>query len=247
MKGYTEAMRALAYWTSALLDLARLHPDEAVRKHNQALVDLMIPVVKGWSTETGIECASLGVQVHGGMGFIEETGAAQHLRDARITTIYEGTTGIQANDLVGRKVGREGGATVRALMAEMGKVPVSLAGSSDVNLREIGAALARALANLREATDWIVTVFPAQPAAVAAGSVYYLKLMGVTCGMWMMARSAEIATRQLAAGEGDPAYLRAKLQTARFFGEHIAAQSTSLANTVVHGADSVLSADEALL
>jgi alkylation response protein AidB-like acyl-CoA dehydrogenase len=247
MKGYTEAMRALAYWTSSLLDVAKLHPDEAVRRHNQALVDLMIPVVKGWSTETGIESASLGVQVHGGMGFIEETGAAQHLRDARITTIYEGTTGIQANDLVGRKVGREGGATVRALMAEMGKVPAALEGSGDAVLREIGAALARALANLKDATDWIVTVFPAEPAAVAAGSVYYLKLMGVTCGMWMMARSADIATAHLAAGSGDPAFLRAKVQTARFFGEHIAAQSASLANTVIHGAASILTADESLL
>jgi alkylation response protein AidB-like acyl-CoA dehydrogenase len=247
MKGYTEAARALIYWTSALLDIARLHPDESVRKHNQALVDLMIPVVKGWSTEVGIDSASLGVQVHGGMGFIEETGAAQHLRDARITTIYEGTTGIQANDLVGRKVGREGGVTVRALMVEMGKVPAALAASSDVNLRQIGEALARSLVHLRDATDWIVTVFPARPAAVAAGSVYYLKLMGVTCGMWMMARSAEIATAQLAAGEGDPGFLRAKIQTARFFGDHIAAQSASLAATVLHGADSVLAVDEALL
>jgi hypothetical protein len=218
-----------------------------VRRHNQALVDLMIPVVKGWSTEIGIESASLGVQVHGGMGFIEETGAAQHLRDARIATIYEGTTGIQANDLVGRKVGREGGATVRALMAEMGKVPASLEGSGDVNLREIGKALARALADLKDATDWIVTVFPARPAAVAAGAVYYLKLMGVTCGMWMMARSAQVASAQLAAGAGDPGFLRAKLQTARFFGEHIAAQSASFANAIVHGADSVLAAEEALL
>jgi alkylation response protein AidB-like acyl-CoA dehydrogenase len=247
MKGYTEAARALIYWTSALLDIAKLHPDEAVRKHNQALVDLMIPVVKGWSTEVGIESASLGLQVHGGMGFIEETGAAQHLRDARITTIYEGTTGIQANDLVGRKVGREGGVTVRALMQEMGKVPPALAAGSDVNLRAIGEALDRSLVHLRDATDWIVTVFPARPAAVAAGSVYYLKLMGVTCGMWMMARSAEIATAQLAAGEGDPGFLRAKIQTARFFGDHIAAQSASLSGTVIHGADSVLAVDEALL
>ena len=102
MKSTTEAMRALAYWTSALLDISRNHPDEGERRKAQALVDLLIPVVKGWSTEMGIEVATLGIQVHGGMGFIEETGAAQHLRDARITTIYEGTTGIQANDLVGR-------------------------------------------------------------------------------------------------------------------------------------------------
>src|SRR5689334_18241639 len=119
MKSITEAMRALAYWTSAILDRARDHPDDAERKRCQAMVDLLIPVVKGWSTENGVDVASLGIQVHGGMGFIEETGAAQHLRDARITTIYEGTTGIQANDLVGRKVGREQGKTVMALIEQM--------------------------------------------------------------------------------------------------------------------------------
>src|SRR5262244_2691540 len=118
MKSLAEAMRALAYQTSALLDRARKHPDDAERKRCQALVDLLVPVVKGWSTENGIDVASLGIQVHGGMGFIEETGAAQHLRDARITTIYEGTTGIQANDLIGRKTARDAGAVARTVMNE---------------------------------------------------------------------------------------------------------------------------------
>src|SRR5258708_15129738 len=122
MKATTEAMRALAYWASAMLDRARHHPDASERQRCQSLVDLLIPVVKGWSTEMGIEVASLGIQVHGGMGFIEETGAAQHLRDARITTIYEGTTGIQANDLVGRKMGREGGRTALSLLAEIARL-----------------------------------------------------------------------------------------------------------------------------
>src|SRR5690349_5818884 len=145
MKSTTEAMRALAYWTSALLDRAKKHPDENERKRCQGLVDLLIPVVKGWSTENGIDVASLGVQVHGGMGFIEETGAAQHLRDARITTIYEGTTGIQANDLVGRKVGREAGRTALGLIAEMDKLVPQLAASSDAALRAIGESLRVAL------------------------------------------------------------------------------------------------------
>jgi alkylation response protein AidB-like acyl-CoA dehydrogenase len=145
MKSMTEAMRALAYWTSAVLDRARKHPDEAERRRCQAQVDLLIPVVKGWSTETGIEIASLGIQVHGGMGFIEETGAAQHLRDARITTIYEGTTGIQANDLVGRKVGREAGRTALALIDEMEKVAASSSGAGDAALKAIGARLAAAV------------------------------------------------------------------------------------------------------
>jgi hypothetical protein len=184
-------------------------------------------VVKGWSTENGIDIASLGIQVHGGMGFIEETGAAQHLRDARITTIYEGTTGIQANDLVGRKVGREEGRTALALIKEM-------EGLVDV-------------APLREATAWIVKTFGTSPAAVAAGSVYYLKLMGITCGGWLMARSAKIASEQLAKGEGDAEFLRGKVATARFYVDHILSQAPGLAAAVTKGADSVLAVEEAML
>jgi alkylation response protein AidB-like acyl-CoA dehydrogenase len=180
MKSTTEAARALAYWTSALLDRARKDPDETTRRKSQAMVDLMIPVVKGWSTEMGIEVASLGIQVHGGMGFIEETGAAQHLRDARITTIYEGTTGIQANDLVGRKMGREEGRTALALVAEMKAVLPQLAGASDANLKALGEALASAIGKLEETVQWVAKTFPSNPAAVAAGSVYVLKLMGIT-------------------------------------------------------------------
>src|SRR5688572_1391518 len=142
MKSLTEAMRALAYWTSALLDRARMHRDDTERKRCQAMVDLLIPVVKGWSTETGIDVASLGVQVHGGMGFIEETGAAQHLRDARITTIYEGTTGIQASDLVGRKIAREGGATAKAVVSLWKQFDADLAKSKNADIQAIRAAFA---------------------------------------------------------------------------------------------------------
>jgi alkylation response protein AidB-like acyl-CoA dehydrogenase len=234
MKATTEAMRALAYWTSALLDRARKHPDDNERRRCQAMVDLLIPVVKGWSTENGIDIASIGIQVHGGMGFIEETGAAQHLRDARITTIYEGTTGIQANDLVGRKVGREEGRTAHALIAEMQKT------AGDANFTQ-------AVAKLREATDWIVKTYASSPAAVAAGSVYYLKLMGITCGGWMMARAAQIASKDLAAGEGDAEFLRAKVATARFYADHILAQAPGLASAVIQGAESVLAVEEAML
>lgn len=247
MKSTTEAARALAYWTSALLDRARKDPDETTRRKSQALVDLLIPVVKGWSTEMGIEVASLGIQVHGGMGFIEETGAAQHLRDARITTIYEGTTGIQANDLVGRKMGREEGRTALALIAEMKKVLPQLAGASDKNLKALGEALEDAIARLEETVQWVAKTFPANPAAVAAGSVYVLKLMGITVGGWMLARSAEIAARQLAKGEGEPDFLRAKILTARFFGDHVMSQAGSLATAVTRGSESVLAIEEALL
>jgi alkylation response protein AidB-like acyl-CoA dehydrogenase len=247
MKSTTEAMRALAYWTSALLDIARKHPDEAERRKAQALVDLLIPVVKGWSTEMGIEVATIGIQVHGGMGFIEETGAAQHLRDARITTIYEGTTGIQANDLVGRKMGREEGRTALALIAEMEKLLPTLAASEDANLQSIGDSLAAAVGKLRETVQWVSKTFPANPAAVAAGSVYVLKLMGITLGGWMLARGAEIASRQLAKGEGEAGFLKSKILTARFFADHVMSQSASLGTAITRGSESVLAVEEAML
>ncbi|HUP29448.1 MAG TPA: acyl-CoA dehydrogenase, partial [Usitatibacter sp.] len=247
MKSLTEAMRALAYWTSAILDRARHHADEAERRRCQAMVDLLIPVVKGWSTENGIDVASLGIQVHGGMGFIEETGAAQHLRDARITTIYEGTTGIQANDLVGRKVGREQGKTAYLVIAEMEQVAAELATHKHVHLAILGDRFSSAVTRLKEATQWIAETYATNPAAVAAGSVYYLKLMGITCGGWMLARSALIACRQLDAGEGDQAFLRGKVLTARFYADHILSQAISLAAAVMRGAESVLAVEDALL
>jgi len=247
MKSTTEAMRALAYWTSALLDRAHHHADESERKRCQALVDLLIPVVKGWSTEMGIEVASLGIQVHGGMGFIEETGAAQHLRDARITTIYEGTTGIQANDLVGRKMGREGGRTALSLLVEIEKLPGQLGRSGDAQLVAIGEALAMAASRLRKTVEWVSETYGANPAAVAAGSVYVLKLMGITLGGWLLARSAQIAAKQLAAKEGDAAYLKGKIFTARFFADHVMAQAPALASAVMDGSESVLAVEEALL
>ena len=247
MKSTTEAMRALAYWTSALLDRARNHPEEGERRRAQSLVDLLIPVVKGWSTEMGIEVASLGIQVHGGMGFIEETGAAQHLRDARITTIYEGTTGIQANDLVGRKMGREEGRTALALVAEIEKLLPLLSASADANLKAIGDALGAAAARLRETVQWVAKTYPTNPAAVAAGAVYVLKLMGITLGGWMLARSADIASRQLAKGEGDAHFLKSKILTARFFADHVMAQAPALAAAVTRGSESVLAVEDALL
>ncbi len=247
MKSLTEAMRALAYWTSAVLDRARHHPDEAERRRCQAVVDLLIPVVKGWSTETGIEIASLGIQVHGGMGFIEETGAAQHLRDARITTIYEGTTGIQANDLVGRKVGREQGRTAFGIIAEMESLVAEVGGDDNMHVKTMADRFSSAVARLKEATQWIVETYGQNPAAVAAASVYYLNLMGITCGGWMLLRSAHIAAKQLAAGQGDGPFLRGKLLTARFYGDHILPKAMSLCATAMRGADSVLAVEDALL
>jgi hypothetical protein len=242
MKSQTEAMRALAYVVAAALDVAARHPDEKTRQQNQAFVDLMIPVVKGWSTETGIEVASLGVQVHGGMGFIEETGAAQHLRDARITTIYEGTTGIQANDLVGRKIAREGGATAKAWLEHLKAFDAELAKSGNADVKAIRTALAAGAAAVRESVDYLVAEAGKDMVATFAGAVPFLKLMGVVAGGWQMARAALAAERGLAAG--DRAFLEAKLATARFYGDQVLVQAPALRDTVVKGSAAVMAVPE---
>jgi alkylation response protein AidB-like acyl-CoA dehydrogenase len=240
MKAHTEAMRALAYTASAALDKSRRHPDDKKRRRNQALVDFLIPVVKGWCTESSIEIASTGVQIHGGMGFVEETGAAQFLRDARITTIYEGTTGIQAADLVGRKVGFEQGATAFAVIDEMRKLDGELARSKKADVAAARDNFKHAVDGLAAATQWIVETFPKDPNAVAAVSVPFLKLWGTVAGGWLMARAALIAESKLAASEGDAGFYRAKIATARFYAEHILPQSAALSSEVVNGAGSVL-------
>ena len=244
MRAYTEACRALIYWTSSCLDIAEKSTNPAEKQMHQALVDLLIPIVKGWSTEAGIEVASLGIQIHGGMGYVEETGAAQYYRDARISTIYEGTTGIQAIDLVGRKVGREGGQTAQALITEMAKCLPLLAAAKDVNLQAFGKVLAAGLQEFKRATEWIALTFPSNQGAVNAGAVHYLKLAGTVCGGWMMARAALVAAKQLAAGEGDSNFLKAKIITTRFYGDHIITLATGFADAIITGADSVLQMEE---
>ena len=244
MKSRTEAMRALAYVVAAANDKAHRHPDEAARAASQAFVDLLIPVVKGWSTENSIEIASTGVQVHGGMGFIEETGAAQHLRDARITTIYEGTTAIQANDLIGRKIARDGGTTVRALIGEMRDAAGALA-RGDESLKAIGKALADGVNAVETAVGYIVENYGSELKAVHVGAVPFLKLLGIVAGGWQMARAARIASQRLAAGEGDAGFYRAKVVTARFYADHVLPQAAALAHTVTAGSSAALALDEA--
>ncbi len=242
MKSQTEAMRALAYVVASALDVAARHPDAKTREQNQAFVDLMIPVVKGWCTETGIEVASLGVQVHGGMGFIEETGAAQHLRDARITTIYEGTTGIQANDLVGRKIAREGGATAKAWLAHLKAFDAELAKSANGDVKVIRAALAVGAAAVGESVAFIVANAGKDVMAAFAGAVPFLKLMGIVAGGWQMARAALAAESKL--GSGDKAFYAAKIATARFYADQVLVQAPSLRDTIVKGASAVMSVPE---
>jgi len=244
MKAQTEAMRALAYVVAASLDIAHRHPDQAERQRHQAFADLMIPVVKGWSTETGIEVASTGVQVHGGMGYIEETGAAQYLRDARITTIYEGTTGIQANDLVGRKTAREGGASAKAVLGMMGITVAELERAGGGDLSAIRKSLAAAVDAVAECVDWIVATYGSDIKAVHAGAVPFLMLLGIASGGWQMARAALVAHGNLQAGQGDQAFNEAKIVTARFYADHILTQAPGLRDSIVAGARGVMALAE---
>jgi 3-(methylthio)propanoyl-CoA dehydrogenase len=230
MKSQAEAMRALAYVVAAAMDFAH----KTQNKTHQAFVELMIPVVKGWCTETGIDVASLGVQVHGGMGFVEETGAAQYLRDARITTIYEGTTGIQAMDLVGRKIAREGGATAKAWIAELRKLDGQLAGYP-----EIRKSLAEGVKAVEDCVDFIVGA--KDPRVQFAGAVPFLKLMGIVAGGWQMARAALAAGKMVSE---DKNFYEAKIATARFYADHVLVQAPGLRNTVVNGAAGVLALSE---
>jgi alkylation response protein AidB-like acyl-CoA dehydrogenase len=242
MRSQVEAMRALGLYAALQLDLGAAHPDEAQRAAAKARGELLIPIVKGWSTETGIELASLGIQVHGGMGFIEETGAAQILRDVRITTIYEGTTAIQSNDLIGRKLARDRGVTLGALLDEV-----------DAELRALPAgtpardASLEAAAALRSASMALLAAMATDPARGAAVSVPFLKLCGLTLGGWLLAKSAGIAATDLAAGGADRDFLSAKLATARFYGDHVLPQTLAQARIVASGAASVLEMDAALL
>ncbi len=240
MRAYTEATRAVAYVTAAALDNAANNPDTSARAKSQAFADFMIPIVKGWSTEVAQEVTSLGLQVHGGMGFIEETGAAQHVRDARIITIYEGTTGIQANDFIGRKTARDGGAVAQAVAAEIDKVAAKLAARTEPALQAIGVQLAAATADLQSAVEWMVPAYGREPRAAHASAVAYLELWGLAVGGWQMGRAALICADRLAAGEGDVAFLHAKIATARYYADGLLPEVSALSHTVIHGGESAL-------
>jgi len=245
MRAQTEAARALSYVTAAAFDAAHHHADEATRKANNAFYDFMVPIVKGWSTEMSIDVASTGVQVHGGMGFIEETGAAQHYRDARILTIYEGTTAIQANDLVGRKTLRDGGELAKNLLGQVTATATELIGSGNAELVGMGQRLAAASADLKSIVEFIAANGKSDIKAAFAGSVPYLKIAGIVFGGWQMARAAKIATAKLAEGGGDASFYKAKIATARFFADHYLSTSSAARIAIVEGSAGVLAlADE---
>jgi alkylation response protein AidB-like acyl-CoA dehydrogenase len=240
MRSQTEAARALAYVGAALSDLAHHHPDEATRTANLAVYEYLVPVIKGWATEMSEQVARDGVQVHGGMGFIEETGAAQHYRDAKILTIYEGTTAIQANDLVGRKTVRDGGAVARALIAQIRDVERQLGEAQNADFTAIAQRLQQGSAALEQVVEYVVANIKTDVKAVFAGSVTYLKLAGIVLGGWQMARAALAAQKRLDAGKGDAAFYRAKIGTTRFFADHILSQAPGLCTSIVDGAAGVL-------
>ncbi|TYC60231.1 acyl-CoA dehydrogenase [Zoogloea oleivorans] len=244
MKSRTEAGRAIAYYVAGCMDRAKSSPDADVRKANQTRLELLTPVVKGWCTENAQGITWNGVQVHGGMGFIEETGAAQYMRDARIVTIYEGTTAIQANDLIGRKTAKEGGKSMQQLLADIAETGAALRATDNPTLKGLAEALGDGIAALDEATTWLLNNYDANPQAAAAGSVPFLKLTGIVVGGWLMARSAQIAAGRVDEADGD--FYKAKLVTARYFAQHVIPEANAYRDAIVNGAESVLALEEAL-
>ena len=243
MKAQIEAMRALAYVTAASLDLAHKSPDEAERRRHKAFAEFMIPIVKGWCSETATELCSTALQVFGGMGYIEETGIAQQYRDVKIGSIYEGTTGIQALDLVGRKLIRDVGATATKIAGEIGAFATSLEGG-DADIAAIKTELERGVEALRETSNWIGMNALSDLSAAVACSVPYLKLWGIVAGGWQMARAAKIAAARIAAGDAEADFYRAKLTTARFYADHVLSQASWLQHQIVNGSGAVMRLDD---
>jgi len=240
MRACTEGCRAMALVAAAAYDAAHAHADAGVRKQNQAFYEFLVPLVKGFSTEMSLEVANLGVQVHGGMGFIEETGAAQYYRDAKILTIYEGTTAIQANDLIGRKTARDGGGVARAVAAQIEATEGQLASRASANARAVLKRLTAARRAFLDVVDFVVGGNRADPNAVFTGSVPYLMLAGNLVAGWQMARALIVAEDRLAAGE-DPVFMKAKIATARCYADHILSRAPGLRDCIVEGAAGVTS------
>jgi alkylation response protein AidB-like acyl-CoA dehydrogenase len=239
MRAITQACRALATVSASAYDAAHAHPDASVRQQNQAFYEFMVPLIKGYSTEMSLEVTSLGVQIHGGMGFIEETGAAQHYRDAKILTIYEGTTAIQANDLVGRKTSRDGGSTAKAIAAQIEKTEQALRADGSVDALAYAKRLGAARGAFLDVVDFIVAQAASNPNAAYGGSVPYLMLSGNLMAGWQMARALLAAQAQAATGE-DLEFMKSKIATCRFYADHILSRVVGLRDGIVEGADSIM-------
>jgi 3-(methylthio)propanoyl-CoA dehydrogenase len=247
MRAHVEGARALAYVAAAASDAGHYSGDEVTRKENMAVYEFLVPIVKGWSTEMSLDVTSLGVQVHGGMGFIEETGAAQYYRDARILTIYEGTTAIQANDLIGRKTARDGGKLAKGIVAQVRQIEAALekaTGAYASDLSAIRNQLAAGSRALEDVITYVASSYKSDIKGVFAGSVPYLKLAGmVLCG-WQMARAALVSAEHLQKGVEDAEFYKAKIATARFYADHILSQATGVRNSIVDGSAGVLAMSE---
>lgn len=238
MRAYTEGCRAMALVGAAAFDAAHHHPDAQTRAENQAVYEFLVPLIKGYSTEMSLDVTSLGVQVHGGMGFIEETGAAQHLRDAKILTIYEGTTAIQANDLVGRKTSRDGGRVAKAIAAQIETTEAALVKQGGEAAKAMAKRLTAARQAFLDVVEFVVAESKSNPNAVFAGSVNYLMLAGNVVAGWQMGRALLAAEARLAAGD-DVEFMKAKIATARFYGDHILSKVPGLRDSIVEGAASI--------
>lgn len=238
MRAYTEGCRAMATVGAAAFDAAHHHPDAETRKQNQAFYEFMVPLIKGYSTEMSLEVTSLGVQVHGGMGFIEETGAAQYYRDAKILTIYEGTTAIQANDLVGRKTARDGGQTAKALAAQIEATEGLLLKSGSADAVVVAKRLKAAREAFVDVVNFVAGNTKASPNAVFAGSVPYLMLAGNLMAGWQLARALLVAQDELAQGVDAP-FMKAKIITARFYADHLLTKAPGVRDAIIEGAASV--------
>ncbi|MCY4309968.1 MAG: acyl-CoA dehydrogenase, partial [Rhodospirillaceae bacterium] len=242
MKAKTEAMRALCYYTAARMDVAKKHPDADTRRTAQRDLDLLIPITKAWCTDTGCDVAHTGVQVHGGMGFVEETGAAQHMRDARIHPIYEGTNGIQANDLIGRKILRDGGEVAKAFTNRLRTEACAIAGSGNDDVAATGKAIAASVGAIDAAVDWILSTGPIDIQKASANSVPMLNLMGNVVGGWLMGKAAAAAVSE--GVNGHAAWCGAKIKTARFYADHILSRSSGLLATIAESGDTVMALKE---
>jgi 3-(methylthio)propanoyl-CoA dehydrogenase len=246
MKSHIEAMRYLTLYTASQLDRGTHHENAGVRQAAKARGEFLIPIVKGWCTETGLEMTSVGIQVHGGMGFIEETGAAQPMRDVRISTIYEGTTGIQALDLIGRKLAKDGGAAFAALAADIHAELAGYAATAGA-VGAIAAAADAAVGKLQAAVAKLLTDMRTNPALGNAVAVPLLRMAGLTLGAWLHARAAARASGLLNAKEVDRGFLQAKVDSARFYVAQLLPQATGLAQVVNSGAAAVIDFDANLL
>lgn len=243
MNALTEAMRAVGYCTAATMDMAHAAQDEEVRNRASRRVDLMIPVIKGWFTESSQEITSLNVQVHGGMGYVEETGAAQHMRDARILPIYEGTTGIQGMDFVGRKIMRDNGLALKELIADMKTTETEFAGTAE-DLKPIQQGLAEGISYLEQVASWLPENLQEDDSVMGAVAVNVMMLAGVVSGAWQMARAALVSQRQLAADGADQPFYQAKIITAGFYMDHILPRAAAFLKVVTAGSHSVMALTE---